>query len=95
MNIQMHKEALIEQVQWCTWRQGSSALRDTLRSRKSASVQMRCATAIEGTQRYTRRLRFSKFEDSDAGQDSGRLEAYLEVVNLERPTIAADMLFFV
>ena len=46
MNSEIHLEAVIERVQRCTWRPGSSELRDTLRGRYRASLEMQLENVI-------------------------------------------------
>jgi hypothetical protein len=59
-------------------------LRDTLRGRDRASLEMHWEAVIERVWRCTWRPRLSEFGDAHvAGYDRARLEEYLEVVDLE------------
>ena len=47
MNSEMHFEAVIERVWRCNWGPRLSELRDTLRGRDQASLEMHLETKIE------------------------------------------------
>jgi len=70
-NLEMHWEAMINGVWWCTWRPWSNKL------------DMHLLAGIGWTPRWTLRLWPSEIGDAPAGYDRVRLEKYLEVVNLE------------
>jgi hypothetical protein len=62
VNTEMHWVAIIERVWRCNWCRILSVLRDELRSRERASMEMQLQTEMEGTQRYIGRPCSSKFE---------------------------------
>jgi len=61
----MHLEAEIQWTQRCTWRPGSSELRDALVGRDDANLE----AVIERVWRYTWRLRLSEFRDALGGRE--------------------------
>jgi len=54
-SITMYLEAVIEQVERCTWRSSSSELRDALGGQVRVNSEMHLETKIECTQRCTGR----------------------------------------
>ena len=69
----MHLEAEIEWTQRCTWRAGSSELKDALGGRDRANLE----AVIERVWRCTWRLWSSEFGDALGGRDEVRLDEYL------------------
>jgi len=81
---EMDWEAMITWVSRYTLRPWWSEVADALGGQVWASLDMELETKIEWTQRYTLRPWSSKFGDALlGGYDRGRLEKYLEVVDLE------------
>jgi len=72
----IHLEAEIEWTQRCTWRPGSSELRDALRGRDRANLE----AVIERVWRYTWWLWLSECGDELGGCDRASLEIHLEAV---------------
>jgi len=52
-SLTIYLQAVIERVERCTWRPGSTELRDTLPGRDRGSVEMHLEDKIERTQRCT------------------------------------------
>ena len=94
VNSEMHLEAVIEQVWRCTGRPWSSECGDAHWGRDRGSLEMQLETEIEWTQTHTARPWSSEFGNAlVAGYDWGRLEEYLEAVDLEGGATAAETLF--
>jgi len=90
-SCEMHLEAEIEWTQRCTWRPGSSELRDALGGRDRASLEMHWEAMIErvwrcnwrprfSELRCNRRLRLSELRDALGGRDSASLEMHLQAI---------------
>jgi len=64
----------------CAWRWRSSELRETLRGRDRASLEMQLVTEIEWTQRCTERPWLSEFGDALGGCDRVSVEMHFEAM---------------
>jgi len=80
--LQVYMEAVIEQVWRCSWRPGSSELRDALRGRDRASIDMNWEATTERGWRCNWRLRLSELRDPLWGRDWASLEMHWEDVIL-------------
>ena len=74
------QHAVIERKSRCAWRWRSSKLRDTLRARDRASLEMHFEAVIERVWRFTRKARTSQLRDSLGDRDLSSLEIHWEAV---------------
>ena len=69
MNSEMHWEAMIKQVERCTWRPRSSELRDALGGQNRANSEIHSKAVIERVWRCNWRLRLCELRDALGGRD--------------------------
>ena len=93
VNWEIHLEAMIDRVWRCTGRPWSSEFGDSLGGRDRSNLDMHWVVMIERVWTCTWRPRSSELTDALPGYDWGRLEEYLEAVNLDGGAMAAETPF--
>jgi len=76
----MYLEAVIEQVERCTWRPRSSELRDALGGQDRVNSEIHSEAMIKRVWRCTWRPRLSELSDALGGRDWVNSETHLEAV---------------
>jgi len=79
-SLTMYLEAVIERVERCTWRPGSSELRDALGGQDRVNSEIHSEAAIERVWRCTWRPRSSELRDALGGRDRASLEMHWQAV---------------